>query len=105
MFNFRRKAAPNINAMLETVHQTPGAVLIDVREVDEYQEGHIPGAVNIPLSSIGAIETKVPDHDAPLFVYCHSGARSEKAKQYLEQAGYRSVVNIGGIMAYTGNLE
>lgn len=105
MLNFRRKAAPDINTLLETVRTTPGAILVDVREADEYGEGHIPGAVNIPLSCFGSFEERVPDHAAPIFVYCHSGARSEKAKQHLQQAGYCSVVNIGGIMSYTGALE
>lgn len=80
----------------------PGAVLLDVREKDEFQSGHIEGARNLPLSRIAEAERTVPDKDAALFVYCLSGGRSGQAKGQLERMGYRDVTNIGGISGYTG---
>ena len=66
----------NINKKLEEYRTTPGAVLVDVREVDEFRSGHIPGAINQPLSNISQI--KIPK-DKILFVYCLRGSRSRRA--------------------------
>ena len=89
----------NINDGIETCRNTPGAVLVDVREADEYGSGHVPGAVNIPLSVIGQITYP---KDTPLFLYCLRGARSAKAAKILRQMGYREVYSIGGINRYAG---
>ena len=87
-------------ALLEC-RNTPGAVLLDVREADEFRTGHIPGAVNVPLSRIDAID--VPK-DRPLYVYCLRGTRSRKAVNILKQMGY-TARSIGGITGYKGPLE
>ncbi len=94
----------NINKDVEECRATEGAVLIDVRNEEEYEQGHIPGAINIPLSTIGLVLEKYPKKDIPLFVYCLSGGRSGQAVSYLKQAGYTNVKNIGGIGSYTGKL-
>ena len=62
----------DINEELKTMKETPGAVLLDVREVDEYEEEHIPESVNIPLSNLEKIQDMHYAKDTPLFVYCHS---------------------------------
>ena len=97
--------APDIHEGLERYHTTPGAVLLDVREPDEYADGHIPGNRNLPLSAIDTAEILAPDRDAPLFVYCLSGARSAQAVARLKAMGYRQVENIGGIRGYRGKTE
>jgi len=79
--------------------------VIDVRTPDEYRAGHIPGSRNIPLNRIDEIEEVVPDHDAKLFVYCLSGARSASACAVLARMGYTNVVNIGGIANWRGEIE
>lgn len=86
-------------------HETPDAVLLDVRTSQEYAEGFIPDSVNLPLNELSKIAQIVPDQDTPLFVYCRSGARSGQAVSYLKQAGYRFVKNIGGIADYHGKVE
>lgn len=91
----------NINKKLEEYRNTSGAVLVDVREVDEFRLGHIPGAINQPLSSIGQI--KIPK-DRILFVYCLRGSRSRRAVGILKRMGY-SAKSIGGITAYKGEIE
>ena len=91
----------NINKKLEEYRNTPGAVLVDVREVDEFRSGHIPGAINQPLSTISQI--KIPK-DKTLFVYCLRGSRSRRAVGILKRMGY-SAKSIGGITAYKGEIE
>ena len=92
----------NINKGLEEYHSTPGAILVDVREADEFASGHIPGAINAPLSTISS--TVLPK-DAPLFLYCLRGTRSKRAAGLLKKMGYKSVKSIGGISAYKGEVE
>lgn len=90
----------DINEELKTMKETPGAVLLDVREVDEYEEEHIPESVNIPLSNLEKIQDMHYAKDTPLFVYCHSGRRSGAAVMILRGLGYTNAKNIGGIMHY-----
>ena len=78
--------------------------LIDVRSADEYRQGHIPGSTNIPLDQISDITKVVPDKDSRLFVYCLSGARSQRACAWLARLGYSDVTNIGGIAQWTGEI-
>ncbi|MCR5090605.1 MAG: rhodanese-like domain-containing protein [Oscillospiraceae bacterium] len=95
----------DINKAVEEYRATPGAVLLDIRDKDEYAEGRIPGSVNIPLNSLGLVSDRIPRKDTPLFVYCLSGARSSRAVQFLQKNGYTAVKNIGGINRYRGELE
>ena len=96
---------PDLQAGLEHFRATPGALLLDVREADEYAAGHIPGSLNLPLSAIDTAEIVVPRKDTPLFLYCLAGTRSIQAASRLRQLGYKSVENIGGIRSYRGELE
>ena len=80
------------------------SILMDVRERDEFEAGHIPGAVNYPLSTLDKTALQLPK-DAVLYVYCLAGTRSRKAVRYLQSQGYTNVKNIGGIRAYRGSLE
>ncbi len=70
--------ANDINAGVEEYQKTPNAKLIDVREEDEYAEGHIPASINIPLSKIESAQGEITDLDTPLFVYCRSGNGAAK---------------------------
>ena len=99
MFFFHRT---NINDAVEELRKTPGAVLMDVREADEFRSGHIPGAVNAPLS---VIEEVMLPKDKPLFIYCLRGTRSKQAVSRLKRMGYQNVRSIGGIASYKGQLE
>lgn len=87
---------------LEQARATENARIIDVRTVQEYRSGHVPGAENVPLD---AIDTLQAAPDAPLFVYCQSGARSSQAARMLESRGFVDVTNLGGIMSYRGPVE
>jgi rhodanese-related sulfurtransferase len=74
--------------------------LVDVREPDEWQDGHIHGAVHIPMSELGARATALP-RDKPIYTMCHSGSRSLYAINALEQAGFPGAKSLaGGIVAW-----
>lgn len=95
---------PNINQGVETFRSTPGAVLLDVRTPQEYQEGHIPGSVNIPLQTLSRAANIISAKDTPIFVHCLSGSRSRQAAAQLNRMGYLNVENIGGISAWRGEV-
>ena len=97
----------DINKGVAECLSTPGALLVDVREADEYASGHIAGAVNLPLSFIGNHEGKEIagiQKNVPLFLYCLRGSRSRRAEKILKQMGYEAR-NIGGIKRYKGEME
>ena len=72
-------------------------IWIDVRTPEEYQEGHLADAVNIPLDQIAnKISATAADKNAPIHLYCKSGRRAGLAKQQLEKMGYTNVSNHGG---------
>lgn len=73
-------------------------ILVDVRNTDEHAERHIPGSILIPLDNLEhEAKQKLPDFDAPIVVYCQSGARSTRAAAILTNLGYKQVLNLGGI--------
>ena len=77
-----------------------GALVIDVRSEEEYQAGHLPGAVNVPYEETEAlIELIGPDQDRNVVLYCGSGRRAEAAQQSLEEASYTGVYNASGLDA------
>jgi len=72
-------------------------LLLDVREQDEWQEGHLPGAVHIPRSNLESrVETLIPDRSREIVVYCAVGARSAFAAKSLTELGYENVVSMAG---------
>ena len=84
-------------AAAEQAAAVPGAVVLDVREPDEYEQGALPGAVHIPRGHLESqIENRVADHDTPLVVYCAGGTRSAFAADTLSQLGYTDVVSMVG---------
>lgn len=76
-------------------------ILIDVREDYEFKEGHIPGAINIPLGNITTIDYSL---DKTIIVYCKSGNRSNQAAIKLKNMGY-NVKDMGGIVNWTYEIE
>jgi sulfur-carrier protein adenylyltransferase/sulfurtransferase len=77
--------------------EKPGTVLLDVREGDEWRQGHIPQAVGIPRGFLELrVEEKVPDHKMPVILQCASGTRSLLAARSLRELGYENVYNLTG---------
>lgn len=77
--------------------------LLDVRSDDEFAEGAIPGALHVPYLEV-AERVPTDDTSALIIVYCHSGGRSETAKDILVSRGYTNVHNFGGIIHWRGRM-
>ena len=74
-----------------------GATWIDVREADEWQEGHVPGAVHVPRGHLESrVEAVAPSRSQPIVVYCAGGSRSAFAAKSLQELGYEHVVSLDG---------
>ena len=71
--------------------------VLDVRTPEEFVEGHVPGAKNIPVAEIEARAAEVPK-DRPVVVYCRSGARVKRANAILRERGYANLVEMEGSM-------
>ena len=82
-----------------------GHVVVDVRRQDEYDSGHIPGAILIPNESIGhGAPEALPDYDQIILIYCRSGNRSKQASEKLAAMGYTNIYEFGGINTWTGEI-
>ena len=90
----------------ETDYLYNGAVLIDVRSDQEWESGHIAGAIHIPLSDVGnRLPQTVPEKATQLIFYCGSGKRSQTALEEAQELGYKLVYNLGGIDDWPYGLE
>ena len=102
--SYQQITAEEAKSMME---EQPDAVILDVREQDEYDAGHIPGAV---LLSVGTIDEEtaasaIPENDTVVLVYCRSGNRSKTASQSLVDLGYTQIYEFGGIQDWPYDLE
>ena len=83
----------------------PGCIILDVRRKDEYDSGHIPGAVLLPNEDItDRMPDALPDPGQCILIYCRSGNRSKDAAQKLADLGYTQVYEFGGINTWTGEI-
>ena len=90
----------------EMMEKEDGHIIVDVRRVDEFETGHIPGAICIPNESIGTEQPEdLPDLNQIILVYCRSGNRSKQAAQKLFDMGYTNVYEFGGIIDWAGEIE
>ena len=81
-------------------------ILLDVRRADEFAKGHIPGAINIANEDIKDTEpVELKDKNQTIYVYCRSGNRSRQASAKLAAMGYTNIIEFGGIMDWTGEIE
>lgn len=90
----------NAQASSVTAHSTAPVIWIDVRSKEEFDAGHLPGAIHIPHSEIAArISEVTQDKNAAIALYCRSGRRSGLAEQALQQLGFTQVSNAGAYEA------
>ena len=83
-----------------------GYIILDVRRADEFATGHVPGAINVANESIGTEEIpELSDKNQLIMVYCRSGRRSKEAAEKLVKLGYTNIVEFGGILDWTGEIE
>ena len=92
---------------LKIMSESSDYILLDVRSLDEFASGHIPGAVLFPHDNISeqTCETILPNKEQQIFVYCRSGRRSKIAAQKLIDLKYANIIEIGGINDYNGERQ
>lgn len=85
----------------------PHVTVLDVRTSDEYQEGHIPGAINIDVQSDDFTQkAEQLDKATPVYIYCRSGKRSQRAGTILQNLGFTKIYDLeGGILSWQSELE
>ena len=90
----------------EIMDTEEGYVILDAREQDEYDAGHISGAILIPYTQIEAKANEMlPDKDQLILVYCRSGRRSKIAAEALAELGYTNIKEFGGILDWPYEVE
>lgn len=96
-----------VNELIEIVENKPeNVVLLDVREQDEYNEGHIPGVKLLPTSQFAERYEQELDKEKEYVVICRSGNRSQKVSKFLQEQGYSKVINYApGMLEWMGPLE
>ena len=90
---------------MEIMKSEEDYIILDVRRPDEFSEGHIQNAVNLPNETIGTDEIKeLPEKDQLILVYCRSGNRSKQASEKLAALGYTNIKEFGGINTWSGEI-
>ena len=90
---------------MQIMEEESGYLIVDVRRPDEFAEGHIEGAINVPNEEIAdEVLEELPDTDQLLLVYCRTGRRSKEAAEKLAEIGYTNVYEIGGINTWPGTI-
>jgi phage shock protein E len=99
---FLLRRAGLVSSREATAYLNKGAMVIDVRTAAEFSTGHLPRAINIPLSEVKELTPRrVKDKDQVLLLHCQSGARSATAKKMLTGMGYRRTFNLGSYQRAT----
>ena len=94
---YKTISVSDANAMIQS---SPNLLVVDVRTPQEYAQGHLKGAVNIPLSDL-PVQIGGLDRNRPILVYCHTGVRSAQAATMLVNAGFTQVYDMeGGLTAW-----
>ena len=93
----------NMDEAITMMEEGSGYIILDVRTPGEFEEKHIPGAINVANETIGTDEIpELPDKDQLILVYCRSGNRSKQASEKLVALGYTNIVEFGGINDWPG---
>lgn len=91
----------SVEQVREDLESGKDFVLLDVRSKDEFREGHIEGAVNIPLQVLAyEVENEIPEKDQIIVLYCRSGVRTLTAAEILKDLDYTEVYDMGGIISW-----
>lgn len=93
----------SVDELKKQYDEIPNLCLIDVRELDEWQACHIPGAMHIPKDQLSSvIDVRMPDRTQPIYLLCRGGVRSLQAAQLLMALGYQQIYSVdGGIMDWS----
>jgi rhodanese-related sulfurtransferase len=98
---FSSLRVPSVSAV-DAINADSRTVLLDVREKSEWNAGHAPGALHIPLGNLSGGASRLPQ-DKKIYVVCRSGNRSRSATGALRQAGYDAYNVSGGMQAWAGS--
>ena len=95
-----------MNEIQKVMDKEINYIILDVRTIEEYNEGHIPNAICIPNEAIDKnVYEKLSDKNQLLLIYCRSGNRSKQATKKLSELGYTNLIEFGGIIDWTGDIE
>ncbi len=108
----QESAAPGLNykqisqsEAMKIMEEQTGYIILDVRTLDEFAQGHIPGAICVPNENIGTSDVpQLRDRSQMILVYCRSGRRSKEAAKKLADIGYTNVLEFGGINDWQGKI-
>ena len=96
----------SMDEIKEIINENTDYIVLDVRTIEEYNEGHIPNAICIPNETIDEkVTTDLPRKDQLILIYCRSGNRSKQAATKLANFGYTNLVEFGGIIDWYGEIE
>ena len=96
---------PDINEVMLKYHQLKYAVIVDLRDEEDFSKGRIPGSINVPLNNIGKVIYEVEDRNVPVFVCGWYLGDCKKGASALRSLGYSSVTILGECERYTGEIE
>lgn len=95
----------SMHDIVKIMNENTNYIILDVRTVAEYNDGHIPNAICIPNETInGDIIDKLPNKEQLILIYCRSGNRSKQAAEKLKNLGYTNLVEFGGIIDWEGEI-
>ena len=96
----------SMNDIVQIMNENENYIILDVRTVAEYNEGHIPNAICIPNETIDDnIIKELPNKEQLILIYCRSGNRSKQATEKLKKLGYKNLIEFGGIIDWKGEIE
>lgn len=95
----------SMNDIVEIMNENSNYIILDVRTIEEYREGHIPDAICIPNETIdNNVIKKLPNKEQLILIYCRSGNRSKQAAEKLKKLGYTNLIEFGGIKEWKGEI-
>ena len=95
----------SMDKIVQIMNENTDYIILDVRTIAEYNEGHIPNAICIPNETIGNNTiSELPDKEQLILIYCRSGNRSKQAAEKLKKLGYTNLIEFGGIIDWKGEI-
>lgn len=96
----------SMNDIEKIMNENENYIILDVRTIEEYNDGHIPNAICIPNETIDEnVVNKLPNKEQLILIYCRSGNRSKQATTKLKDLGYLNLIEFGGIIDWPGEIE
>ena len=96
----------SMNDIEKIMNENENYIILDVRTIEAYNDGHIPSAICIPNETIDEnVVNKLPNKEQLILIYCRSGNRSKQATIKLKDLGYLNLIEFGGIIDWPGEIE